>query len=310
MATASLLGTLGRWLLFTGTLLWLGAATVRWVVLPAWALRPRPGEPLRGAILRSAAGTGVLGGLLLLAGTLSRLQMQVADFVEPFEPAGPQVRLLVTQTFWGRVWIFQAVVVVVGMVAFLACRHGGRKIAWAVGGASAVAAGIVPALSGHAVATEGAAALAVMADAAHVLAAGAWLGTLSVIVATVATRHAWWGDPLVRDQLSDLVHVFSPVALTCAAIIATTGLLAAWLHVTPATALVTSGYGRTLLLKIGGVVVVMTIGAFNWRRVKPALAEPEAPRRVLRSAGLELTFACLVVLVTSVLVVTPPPSGP
>jgi putative copper export protein len=306
MAAASLLGILGRWLLFSGTVLWIGAVGTRWVLLPVWARHPVPAEPLRGRLMAAASTLGVFGGLLLVTGTLARLQMQAVDFVDPFDPPGPQVRLLVTSTFWGRVWLVQAATVAVGLLAFVASRGGGGRSAWSVAGAAALVAGIVPSLSGHAIATEDLAGLAVLADSAHVLAAGLWLGVLSVVILAIARSRKDWTDPGFRSQLAQMLAIFSPMALGCAAILAGTGLFGSWLHLESPAALLEAAYGRALLWKLVAVAGVAGAGAYNWRRLKPRISEASSPEAQLKSALVETTLASAVLLLTGVLVVTSP----
>ena len=306
MAATSLLGTIGRWFLFAGVVLWLGAVGVRWILLPLLARRPHPGEPLRGHLLGAAASVGLGAGLLLVAGTLTRLQMQVSDFVDPFDPPGAQVHLLLTATFWGRVWIAQAATVAVGALGFALCRSGARW-AWVPAGAAALAVGLTLPLSGHAVAVENQRSLAVVADALHVWAAGIWLGGLAVMLFAVVRARRHWQDPAFTRGLADLFSVFSPLALGCAAAIATTGLLGAWLHLPGVGALVGTGYGRALMWKLAAVAAVTGVGAYNWRRVGPSVAQGASPATLLRSAGAEVALASLVLLLTAVLVVTSPP---
>ena len=125
---------IGRWLLFAGTLTWVGAAAVRWVLLPLWS-RGSGGLGSAGhALSRAAAIVGLFGSLCLLAGVTSRLQTQVADFVDPFDPAGPQVRLLLSSTLWGKVWISQAVITMVGTVAFVTILAGRERPWWGIAG--------------------------------------------------------------------------------------------------------------------------------------------------------------------------------
>ena len=54
-------------------------------------------------------------------------------------------------------------------------------------------------------------------------------------------------------------------------------------------------YGRTLALKLLLLGGVAAAGAFNWRRVRPALAGEGGGRTLRRSAALELALGALVV---------------
>ena len=50
---------------------------------------------------------------------------------------------------------------------------------------------------------------------------------------------------------------------------------------------------------------VAALGAYNWRRLKPVLHEPDQPRRLKISGSVELLLAALVLAVTAILVALP-----
>lgn len=151
--------------------------------------------------------------------------------------------------------------------------------------------------------------LAGKVNAVHVLAASTWLGTLLVLALIGirgVIRSATAG--LQRAVLvADLVNSFSPLALTSAAIVAITGATTAWLHLKHISALYTSSYGITLLIKLVFVLIVVVLGAWNWKRVRPSLGAEGSEHTIRQSARMELTFAGLVLIVTSVLVTLPSP---
>ena len=105
-----------------------------------------------------------------------------------------------------------------------------------------------------------------------------------------------------------LVHAFHPAALAFAGLAVVTAVLAGWLHVGLGSALWESAYGRTLLIKLAILSVVVATCAYNWLRVKPALCDDIGVRRVRRSAAVGIAVALLVLVVTAVLVATPPPT--
>ncbi|MEA2766268.1 MAG: hypothetical protein QOK07_2672 [Gemmatimonadaceae bacterium] len=151
--------------------------------------------------------------------------------------------------------------------------------------------------------------LAGKVNAVHVLAASTWLGTL-LVLALVGIRG------LIRSPASgtqraqlvaDLVNSFSPLALSASAIVAITGATTAWLHLKRISALWTTSYGIALLVKLVFVLIVVVLGAWNWKRVRPSLGTEGTEHTIRRSATMELTFAALVLLATSVLVTLPSP---
>jgi copper transport protein len=146
-------------------------------------------------------------------------------------------------------------------------------------------------------------------NAVHILAASTWLGTLLVLT-IVGIRgligRAPRGTPRSR-LVADLVNSFSPLALTAASVVALTGATTAWLHLKRVSALYTTGYGRALIVKLVLVAIVVSLGGWNWRRVRPSLGEAGTEETIRRSSTMELTFAALVLIATAVLVTLPSP---
>jgi putative copper export protein/methionine-rich copper-binding protein CopC len=181
---------------------------------------------------------------------------------------------------------------------------------WLLAGLGALVLAFAPALSGHAAAAPRVGGLAIVADAVHVLAAGGWVGGLLVLVA--AGVPAAMG--LEREQrgpaVAALVNAFSATALAFAGALTLTGLFAAWLHMGSISALWESGYGRTLLVKLVVLSAVFGTGAYNWLKLKPALGDELGAARLRRSAAVEIAVGAVVLLVTAVLVATPPPMAP
>lgn len=296
-----------RWLGFTATLALIGILGFGLVVLPA----ARRGGALPAAVHDAAASRlplpGVAAAVLLLVAAALRLVAQSVAMhggADAFDAA--LVAAMVGGTLWGTGWLVQVAAAALALAGFLALRRG-RAAGWPLAAAAAVAAALSASISGHAAAVRGATALAVTADVAHVLAAGGWLGTLLALTAVglPAARRA------AREQsgaaVAAMVRAFSPAALACAAVVAVTGVVSAWLHLGTPGALAGSGYGRTLVVKLVLLALVAATGAYNWRRVQPALSHDGGPARLRRSSTVELALGALVLVVTAVLVATPTP---
>ena len=159
-------------------------------------------------------------------------------------------------------------------------------------------------LSGHQAASPLGAPLAVVLNALHVLGTAGWLGTLALLVLT-GLPIAAAVESFDHEQVAAILHVFSPVVLIAAAVAGATGVTLAAANVGSVPALWQSEYGRLLLVKLAVLSVVAGTGAYNWRRVLPALGTPVATTALRRSASVEAVVAILVVAVTSVLVATP-----
>ncbi len=143
----------------------------------------------------------------------------------------------------------------------------------------------------------------------HRVVAGLWIGTLFVLVVAGLV-------PLLRDApwrerrgtiASDMVNGFSPLALTCGVFVVISGLVTAYRHLTPLSSLFTTPYGWALLVKLVLVAIVFALGAWNWRRQRPALGAESAAIAIRRSSAKELAIASLVLAVTAILVSLPSP---
>jgi putative copper export protein len=146
-------------------------------------------------------------------------------------------------------------------------------------------------------------------NAVHILAASTWLGTLLVLMLIGirgVIRSATAGATRAR-LVADLVNAFSSLALVAASIVAITGITTAWLNLKRVSSLWTTSYGVALDIKLVFVLIVVVLGAWNWRRVRPSLGSEGSELTIRRSARMELTFAALVLIATSVLVSLPSP---
>jgi copper transport protein len=246
--------------------------------------------------------------LLFITG-LSRFYAEARAVLGPGRAVDASAMRTLLGTSWGTGWLIGIIGICLAAVGFTIVKRASPRAGWSVAALGALAIGIAPALTGHAMATRPV-GLSLITDALHVLAACAWLGTLlSLLFAAL---------PLVRGERSrerigsgalvaSLVRAFHPVALTCAAIVIASGLIAAWLRLPTVASLWESSYGRLLLLKLAFVTIVVVLGALNWRRMMPRLGDEDSARRITRTAGAELTIAALVLAVTAVLVSTSPP---
>jgi putative copper export protein len=105
-----------------------------------------------------------------------------------------------------------------------------------------------------------------------------------------------------------LVNAFSSTALASAAVVVLTGTVATVRNVGTISALVSSPYGRVLLLKLAVLAVAALLGLHNWRRARPALAVSSDDTALRRAMRAELTAAAVILLVTAVLVAIPTPA--
>ena len=298
-----------RWVQFAALLLLIGAVAFR-----SWIL-PRASDALAEATRRElgsrAAALGSWGAWLLAASAVARLLAQGATLHGAGHMADPIVLgPMLTRTIWGHAWLLEIIAVIVAVIGLrTARREPASTTGWGIATVAVIALALVPALSGHAVATPEQAPIAVVADALHILGAGAWLGSLAVILFAglpVMMRESAAGR---TSALSAVVNAFSSFALGCAALVVFTGVIAARYHLGSWAAFTTTSYGETLLVKLGVVFVLLCIGAWNWRRVRPSLARGERQDvlRIRGTAGTETGVAIIVLFVTAILVALPTP---
>ena len=165
-------------------------------------------------------------------------------------------------------------------------------------------AGLVftPGFSGHASVTG---IGAVIADAAHVVAAATWTGGLAFLVAALvmAGANRW---PLAAVA----VPRFSTTAVVAVAVLIVAGAINGYLQVRAWRGLWETEYGVLLLVKIGLVLPLLALGAYNNRfavpRLRRQIASAVERRRFVRMAGAELMIMLAIVGVTAGLVNAPP----
>lgn len=143
----------------------------------------------------------------------------------------------------------------------------------------------------------------------HEACAALWLGTLLVLVTIglpVVFRAGATSDERGR-MTAALVSRFSPLALCAAGLLAITGITTAWRHLHRLSSLWTTSYGYTLDIKLVFVLIILALGAWNWKRMTPRLGSEAAAGELRRSATAELTFAGVVLILTAILVSLPSP---
>ena len=226
----ALLGPLQRWLMYAGVLLIVGVVTWTRIVRPAAisALRkdgvgPHAPKTLQD-VSRGVARVGRATAALLLPVWALSLVVQLLGFRDPFVPLSEDVSFLLRETFWGTLWVTQGVILLLLSLSpgKLARRHGLSQTAFA---ALVIALPVTLALSSHAMSETGThRIIAVTADASHILAVGAWMGSLMLIL-LVGSRSGDRGS-LLAAQL----RAFSPVALTAVPVLILMGGTLSFYH--------------------------------------------------------------------------------
>ncbi len=227
-----------------------------------------------------------------------------------------EVIATVLDTRFGKVWLAQAAgAALLAILTQLVPRARWHQAA-CLGLALWLA--VSPGAAGHAQATS---AFSFALDAIHVVAASAWIGGLGALVAALALA----GAGQRRGLAAAVVPRFSTLALGAVAVLLVAGVTNGYLQVRAWHGLWDTRYGVLLLVKAGLVLGLLLFGALHRLRTVPCLraataaggeAAARAARRFLTLACTELAVAAGVVVVTALLVASPParsviaPSGP
>ncbi len=285
-------------------------------------------------LLLGACALGVAAGL---AGIV--LQGATAGATTAWAALSPSVVGDVLGTRFGHVWGVRVLAFVVLAAATApALRSAGeprsaglRRVALGAGGlaapglprgALAAAAlpaaflALAPALGGHASAQPPVALLFAL-DVAHVLAMSAWIGGLVVLLTVLPAATRRLQGPDRTRLLAVALARFSAIALGCVVVLLITGTIQSIEHIGSWGALVDTGFGRAVLIKVALLAVLTGLGAVNRRRVVPALrrlaqggSAPGAAGHLLRrTLRAEVVLVVAVLGVTSALVSYPPPDS-
>lgn len=166
--------------------------------------------------------------------------------------------------------------------AWMLCRRGIPFVAPVV----VVAAALLP-LTGHAAKVMPAAG-AELADVLHVFSAGIWGGGI-LALATLRPPAGW-----KSSEAGTLLERFGRVAIIAFGVTALTGALRATEHLSSLDQLWTTGYGITLMVKVGAVLVMGGLAGL-WRRGHAL-------------GALDGVMAVVVVLATGLLAALPSPA--
>ncbi len=294
----SALGLSGRWLFYLATVLMIGATAFRWAVVTPASRRGEEHVAEAARLGLSRLGWIAIGAALV--GAVLRLVTQISD-------TGASALALLMQTPWGWGWwihLGATALFVLGLQ--LSRRSTTGTGGWTLASIAGVMAAVAPVLSGHTWADATALRnAALVADGLHVLAAGAWMGSLAalVLVALPILNRAKDADGRVA-VLPLWVDAFSRLALLSVLLLVVTGGFNTWTRLGGFGNLTSTDYGRTLLIKLGVLAAAAALGFYNWRVVKPSLVETPKTSLLRIPALLELAFGLGVLVVTAALVAT------
>jgi putative copper export protein/methionine-rich copper-binding protein CopC len=301
-ATITTTSTAVRWADLVAVLMLVGTMFFSLLVLPGARLSVDVARDAADRARRLASSVLVL----FVVTMVWRLAGQ-ADLVASAPPR-PMAAMMtvVRETGWGAAWLVGAVGALIVAIGLTIARTG--SIGWIVAGVGAVAIVFSEGLTGHAAAMRPA-VFATIVDASHMLGAGGWLGGLAAVAlcGLAATRRTERDGG--TDASRQLVRSFHRSAVTCVAIVLATAVAAAWIRLGSVSDLVTTAYGRLVLLKLAFAAALLAFGWFHWRTVVVPEWTDDTRFRFRRSLVFELVFGAGIVAVTAVLVTTALPGS-
>ena len=213
------------------------------------------------AVARFCIVVGVLSAvawLAALAGTMSGLPLMQA--------VAPSVlRQVVSGTLFGRVWMVRASL---ALLLLLILWPRGVDRSWRLALGTAVAAAYLSTLAwtGHAAAASGPWRPAQLAgDAAHLVAAGAWLGALPALAYLLGSVQS-------VEEAGLAVRRFSNLAIGAVTVLIVSGIGNSWTLVGSVPALFGTRYGALLLAKLLLFALMLSFAAANRLQLSPRLA--------------------------------------
>ena len=304
-------GVAVRWITYAGSLVAVGAAAM------LFSLRAETARMAVRRLVLFTAAIGVIGSVLSVpvqAAEVSGLGLSVVS--------APDLLSEVLAGGVGRAALVRIAGLVALMVAVWALGKS-RNLPVALAGPAAAVVLVADLLTGHTVTTEPV-WLAMSADIVHLAAAALWAGGMVALLVAMYSFRAE-DDPL---GAAEAVKAFSRMATWSVAALVIAGAVLGWLEVRTFDALISTTYGRTLLVKVALGGAVIAVGAYNNRALVPAVErtavaipvavsvgggsanppEPPPPEptaawtRLRRTMIWEVVGLALVVAVTSVLV--------
>lgn len=275
----SRVSTLLRWVVFVGVIVLIGSLILTGILMRPPDLDPRSVIVVWGAWLFAFIGSAeslIVYGPIATCSSLLNLSLLPDTLRTAFGQAtvirmallgATAVLVYLRRRLSHRLWRVMTMLLSVGILATLS-------------------------LSGHPVVRHPA-AFSVAVDMVHLLAVSMWIGGIAVLALS--------GRSLSTDKGSALVRRFSSIAPWLVLVIVVTGVIQAWVMMDEFSAVLTTNYGRTLIVKTTAVAVLVSLGMLSrWT------LQRNGPASVRRVVGIELALGLVIVAISALLVGTPP----
>jgi putative copper resistance protein D len=223
---------------------------------------------------------------------------------------------VLSDTDFGSVWLVRfALIVLLALALYWFGFTEPANQKWSRGITLALAAGLVGtlALVGHAGAGAGIEGnVHLSADILHLVAASAWVGALVplAVLLGAARRSEDHASLLVAREAT---LRFSTLGIASVGTLLATGIVNSWVLAGTVPALIGTGYGRLLLVKVALFLVMLSIAAVNRLRLTPDLvqeldvsARQDALRQLRNNSLVEATVGAIILFIVGWLGTLPP----
>ena len=244
-------------------------------LLLVWERLPEEGRRLRGGydsrirrrLSVALAAASAVGLSASIVGVVA--QGEIAEGFSAFDGLTWSAVSDTLGTRFGMVWGIAAIAWAAVAAGTFLIRRPGR-----IAAVLAIPLGFltaVPALSGHAAARDNPGLEAAL-NVTHVVAMSAWVGGVAALLVVVFPVVA--GRDGSSRLLAAVFERFSSVAIWAVALVVVTGVAQTALTLQSLSQIYSSSYGRALLIKIVGLLALITAGGLHRRRVIPKLKPP------------------------------------
>jgi putative copper resistance protein D len=262
-------------------------------------------------VLFIAANIALLSGILWFIFTVANMSGALDGVLDR-----EVMSTVLGDTSFGTVWIARLVLSVMTIVVIWNRFDSKSSPRWDVV-AAALAAALLISLAGvgHSQVEEGiAGTIHVVSDAAHLLAAGAWLGGL-VPLALIILAHNRDREVTGETDLDQVLMRFSGMGYVAVATLVGSGFVNSWFLVGAFAGLLETAYGQMLVTKLILFAGMLALAVLNRFWIVPSL--PKAPTdgpnvwtaRLRNHVLGELVFGLMVLLIVSVLGTMRPATG-
>ena len=228
--------------------------------------------------------------------------------------------MVLSQTPPGHVWLVRLGIAMVLAVTLMVRRQRAERLSlgWWLGAVAATLLTASLAWLGHAGASEGPNQnLQLAGDVLHLVAAGLWPAGLAPLALFLGGYLRRDSDSVSRRMASAATRRFSALSLVAVGLLVISGTVNSYYLVGSFHTLVTTGYGRLLLLKLALFLAMMVFGAWNlflaqWRLANGKAATDAGDREnaalavVARNVWIEIVLGTAILLVVGLLGILPP----